>query len=138
MNTKTNKKGFALIDVLVAIVLIGAAVIVIGVVQPTLRVSRLSYSYVIANTIAQTKLDELRATGFANLANQANTSFTDTNLSQLLDGSANYTIADYDADGDSTVEDDIKVITVVVNWTEGGQSKNRTLSTLAARTGLVQ
>ncbi|HYD91330.1 MAG TPA: hypothetical protein VEA37_07565, partial [Flavobacterium sp.] len=91
-----------------------------------------------ASFIAQRQLEVVRTIGFANLTNQTETSFADPLLSELNTGTANYSVADYDADGDSTPETDIKEITVEVNWIDGGLTQTYTLTGLISQTGLFR
>lgn len=131
-----RSQGFALIDVLIAIGLMGVAAIIVGSIYPGVKLSRVSRGNLIAGSIAQAKMSELRATPFASLDVESDVSFGDADLSALRDGEAAYTVELFDADNDANVDDDIKKITVSVNWTEGGLEKNINLTSLSAETGL--
>jgi len=138
LKSKQIKRGFALIDTVVAIGLIGLSLAVLAGVYPARRLSQMSRAYVIAQAVAQTKMEELRLLGFAALNSSQNTVFTDSNLNKLKDAAGAYAVTEFDADNDGQNEDDIKKITVTVTWSERGESKIVSLQTLLGQTGLNQ
>ena|SRR3989338_7214411 len=130
------RAGFTLIDVVIAIALLGVASTILGLIFPGIKLSQLSRSHIIASSIAQRKMDELRSTPFDSLALETNISFADSDLGKLKDSAAVYTVAEFDADGDSVPDSDIKKITVRVTWIEAGGTKEQVLTTLTAAMGL--
>lgn len=135
---KNTQKGFGLIDTVVAIALLGIIVMILGLIYPGLRLSNLNKSYIIANSITQDKMEELRAIQFDTLALENNAPFTHSSLGELDSASASYTVELYDADGDSNLDDDIKKVTVQVTWSEKNETKNVTLNSLSSKTGLAR
>ena len=137
MKLKQKFSGFALIDVVVAIGLLGVALTIVGLVYPGTRIARLSQDNLIATGIAQKKLEELKSASFDDLLVQTNTAFGDPDLAKLKNSSANYTISLYDGDGDGVNDNDIKKITAQAAWTLNNESKNKTLTTLKTKTGIL-
>ncbi len=138
MKPKTKTKGFAIIDTIVAIALVGLATIVVGLIYPGMRISEQSLARVRALSIAEKKMEELKAAQFEALALAANTAFSDADLNKLKNGSALYSVTAHDGDNDGNVENDLKKITVTVNWTYQSESKAVTLNSLVSKYGLAK
>jgi type II secretory pathway pseudopilin PulG len=139
INMLTKKtKGFALVDVLIAIALVGLAAVILGSIYPGLRLSRISRSDLVAGGILQSKMVELRGVSFDSLSIGEGVSFDHPELEKLYSGQATYTVEFFDADNDGTPDENIKKITVTVSWYDANSLKSRSLSSLSSNTGMAR
>ncbi len=118
-------RGFSLIEVTVAIAIIGLMIITTSALLQRLPVSgREVRDQDIALKIARTEVETLRAAGYASLP--ASGSFTNPMLSSLASGSASVTITTYDTRTKQAV--------VTVSWTgTGNAARTVSLATLIAQ-----
>ncbi len=120
------KKGFSLIEVLVAVGMLGIMIVVYQVIISNTALTRTSQDKDIALKIATYKIEDLRGLGYSALPGSG--SFSDSLLSSLPLGTATMTITAYNTK--------LKQATVTVSWTEPGSSaKSVSLTTLIADTG---
>jgi prepilin-type N-terminal cleavage/methylation domain-containing protein len=120
--------GFTLIEVLVAIAIVGFVVIMHDLVVRSLVASQFSRNKELALTVASHKLEELRGLGYSSLP--VSGSFADTTLSALPSGTASITVSNYNAG--------VKHVTVTVSWTEQtAGARSVVLDTLIAQAGVV-
>lgn len=92
----TNKKrGFTLVEMLIALAVMSATVAFIGVIAGAVKLTRDSAYESAAFRIAAGKLSELRALGYAALP--AEGAFSDPALAALPQGAASTSIADWNA-----------------------------------------
>jgi prepilin-type N-terminal cleavage/methylation domain-containing protein len=121
--------GFTLVEVVVAIFVIGVMIVASTALLRGASASRVTLDQGVALSIAQNKIEALRAGGYAALP--ASGSFTDTALGALTSGAGTVTIATYD----STT----KRVDVTVSWVgKDAVSRNITLTTLLTQTGGLQ
>jgi prepilin-type N-terminal cleavage/methylation domain-containing protein len=114
-----SSKGFTLLEVLMALMLLLVTVTGIGkALSAGILVSGDSADVDLALNIAQAKMEELKGTSFASLADQASTA--DSNFSS-------YMVSIDAADGDDPMQ-----IDVTVGWDIKGGQNNVTLTTLIA------
>lgn len=115
-----------MIEMLVALFIMSVAVAFVTIVTGTIKVTRDSTYENIAFRIADNKLDELRAGGYAVLP--ASGSFSDTELSSLPQGVASTSITVLNAK--------TKQVTAGVSW-RGADNLTRfvSLTTLITQTG---
>ncbi len=125
---KTAKKGFALVEIVVCLFMIGITLLVYSAASNTMTLSQHSKYQEVALKIASSKIEKLRQTSFASLP--ASGTFTDTLLNTLQSGTATLTMTDLNSK--------TKQATVVVSWTEHGSSATRTvrLDTIITQGGL--
>lgn len=90
----------------------------------------------IARDIAGKQVDYLRKQTYANLAN-GTTSFSDQNLTGLPQGAALYEVVDCPEEVCTSLEN-VKKVTVKVEWNESGDLKKVELVTLVGEGGLGQ
>ena len=120
-----------------AIGLLGVATVILGTMYSGVKISRINQGDLIALSVAQRKIDELRGTPFNSLSIVTDQSFTDDDLSKLRSSSGQYSVAYYDADSDGSIDEDIKLITVNVSWTENGMARSKILRTLSSSFGIA-
>ncbi len=120
------KPGFTLVEIVVTLGIIAAALAVYAATIYTVFLTRDAKDQEIALRIADNELEGLRALGYAGLP--ASGSFTDSQLSSLNASAATITVTDFNSK--------TKKVTVTVSWQEPGKgSRVVTLSTLLTQTG---
>ena|SRR3989338_6832318 len=130
-----QKAGFTLVDSIVAILILSIAVTVFALVYPGIKISKNARAKLIANSVAEKRINELKGTDFASLLVVTSQAFVDTDLNQLQNAFGVFSIALYDADGDTVPENDIKLLTVTITWQDSEQ-RTLTLTSLATEGGL--
>lgn len=123
-----SNRGFAFIEVIIALALVLVTLTIFGVAVSTLPLTKTSRNQNIAYHVAAKKMEELRNTSFTALP--VGGPFTDAGLNNLTSATANLSITDYQG---STL---IKKATVIVNWLEEGVIRNVILETLMSEDGL--
>jgi len=118
-------RGFTLVEVLVAVLAVGAAVALYTGVLYTLALTRTSDYKATALRIAQDKLAQLRADGYGALP--ATGTFADARFSQLPAGATSTLTV-------TTVNAQVKRIVAGVSWRE----RERPTSTVSVSTLLIQ
>jgi prepilin-type N-terminal cleavage/methylation domain-containing protein len=119
-------RGFTLIEVAVAIFVIGIMIVASAALLHGVPVSRVTHSQSIALAIAESQIETLRAAGYAALP--ASGSFTDSALSSLASSTASTTVTVYDSK--------TKRVDVGVSWLETDATRRYvTLTTLIAQVG---
>ena len=133
-NTSTNQGGFTLIEVFIAIVLLtigllGTAALTTGVVRGNLN----SKNTTTATAIAQSCFEENRRVGYSNAG-----AVPSGGSNNCLTGATNVTTGGVTFTRTLTIDtsvSNIKMLTVVVNWSEGAAgAKSITLKTVLAAT----
>lgn len=128
--------GFSLVEV----VLVGAAVVFLGLLVANLpaaisSVTKSQHSS-LAREIASKKIENLRQQTYANLFNGTD-SFFDSSLSGLPGAAASFEVSDCPVDICSLGEHAKKVV-VTVNWKESVENKSIELATIISEGGLAQ
>src|SRR3989344_992684 len=128
------QKGFSLIEVLIAVFITGALVLVIANIPQAIKLVTGSQSELKVKEVAAKKIEDLRLSGYDNLANGA-TSISDSKLNGLANVSGNALISDCTSplcpNGELA-----KQVTINVTWTENTEPKRFSISTLIAKGGL--
>ena len=128
------QKGFSLIEVLIAVFITGALVLVIANIPQAIKLVTGSQSELKVKEVAAKKIEDLRLSGYDNLAN-GTTSISDTKLNGLANVSGNVLISDCTSplcpNGELA-----KQVTINVTWTENTEPKRFSISTLIAKGGL--
>lgn len=115
-----------MIEMLVALLIMSVTIVFVTLVVGTIKVSRDSAYESVAFHIAGSKLDELRAGGYASLP--ANGSFSSPELANLPQGTASTSVVDWNAK--------TKQVTAGVSW-RGADNLTRfvSLTTLITQIG---
>lgn len=129
-----NEQGLSLVELILGIMIIGFMVMLVMNLPSSLSLIGKSRFTSIAKDIASQKVEDTRAVGFDNLAD-GSTSFYDPRLSSLPSPSANLTVSDCPVSVCKNGEE-VKQITVTVNWIDKGSPGNVILTTLVAKGGL--
>ena len=109
LKSKLKKQtGFSLIEVVVTLFIIGVIFVIYQAALNGIFLTRNAKDQEIALRVATHKVEELRSLGYFSLP--ASGSFTDSQLSSLLQSSASMAISDYNLK--------TKQITVTVSWKE--------------------
>jgi len=119
------QRGFTLLEVLIALFIVGASIGLYAAVLGVFSVTRTSEHKAVALRIAEHELAQLRAAGYSSLP--SSTTFTDTQFS-LLPAGATSTLAV------TVVNASTKQVVVSVSWSEPGKST----STVSVGTLLTQ
>ena len=120
------KKGFTLLEILIALIIITlGTVVIVGLFNTGLISSLDAEKTTIAINLAQRRMEEIRNLGFANIADEAKAG---------VSGFAGFQreVEVNDPAGVPTT-DDLKEITVTVYWTYKGDEVNVSLMTYISR-----
>ena len=127
MKSIKKQNGFSLIEVPIALFIIGVMLLIYAAASNTAVLNRGARYEELANRIASSEMEDLKHSGYAGLP--ASGSFTHSLLSQLPNATATFTVADYNSD--------TKQVDVNINWRDlGGKARSVSLTTLVAKNGL--
>lgn len=128
MATLRDKKGFSLVEFMIAISILAIGLLAVAGLQSTaIRGNLLSKGTTSAILLAEKKMEEFKNTSFASLTNGT---FQDpSNPLTDIGGSGgrfnrSWTISTYSGSAN------MKQITITITWTEGGLSKSTSLDTV--------
>lgn len=108
MNFSIKSKGFTLIEILIALVILSISLLAIaGLMAMTTKNNSFGGHLTEAATFAQDRLEELRVISYANL-----TSGTDTKKSSGIDYTRILTVV-------PNATDTLRTVTITVNWNDG-------------------
>ncbi len=136
---RKSKRGFSLIEILIAFFLIVSLVAILFSSSGTLFTTRSSKLQTVAAKIASDEIENLRNIAFTSLptagADRA-CSTSDPNLSKLKGpATCREDVSNYDGKSDALT--DIKQFTVKINWkTDNGADQNINMDALIYRNGL--
>lgn len=119
-------RGFTLVETVIALFVVSVTIAFVTVVTGTIKVTRDSTYENIAFRIADSKLNELRALGYASLP--VSGAFQDGELASIPNGAASTTV--------TALNEKTKQITAGVSWL-GGDAKTKyvSLTTLITESG---
>lgn len=126
MRIRSSSAGFTLIEVLIAVFVVGMLVALYGVGVMTMSVSREAARKDVALHAANQQLETLRIGGYAALP--ASGSFSNAQVTSLPGGVGSTTVNTYNGE--------TKQVVVEVSWQEAGRgTRSVLLSTLITETG---
>lgn len=130
-----GEAGFSLLEILLAVVIIGFIVLTIANIPSSLQLIGKSRYSSLARDIVSQEIETVRAQGYASLAN-GTASFTDNRLFSLPNGAGQVVVADCPLtickSGEQT-----KQVSVSVTWLENKSgTKNVSVTTLISDGGL--
>ncbi len=123
---RRKQRGFTLIEMLIALLIMSVAIALTTFVVGAVKSSRDSTYESVASRVADSKLNELRAGGYAALP--ASGSFSDPALSSLPQGAASTTVSSWNSK--------TKQVTTGVSWRgSDGSTRYVSFTTLVTETG---
>jgi type IV pilus assembly protein PilV len=127
--TGNHSRGFTLLEVLVAIAVLAVGLLGMAtLVGSVINYNQLAQHVTTATTLAQDRIEELKNTGYDNIAEGSS---TEANIDALGDAGGVYnrsTEVDEDA-----VFQNTKTVEVTVSWDWKGNTHNVVLNTIIAR-----
>lgn len=128
------QKGFSLVELVIAVSLVGVIAIVIGNIPNAINLVTSSQSESKVREVAAKKIEDIRFAGYDTLAN-GTTAISDPRLQDLNSVSASTVITDCPVQVCSNGEQ-IKQVRVTISWNESGEPKTYQLTTLVAKDGI--
>lgn len=129
-----KSKGFSLIEVLIAVFITGAIVLVIANIPQVIRVVTGSQSELKVREVVAKKTEDLRFAGYDNMAN-GSTVISDPKLNSLTNVSGNILVSDCPVEICLSGEL-AKKVTVTITWEENSEPKRFSITTIVAKGGL--
>lgn len=121
-----TRRGFTLIEIVIALFIMSITIAFVAVVTDSIKITRDAAYENISFRIADSKLNELRALGYANLP--AGGPFSDSELSNIPHGLASTTVAVWNAK--------TKQVTTGVSWVDANaRTRYVSLTTLITESG---
>lgn len=134
MNNLNNRKGFTLVEFLVAICILGIGILGLAGLQVTAIKGNLgSKNLSTANVLAERKMEEFKNTSFNSLVPVTNhaDSYNPLNSNGLGGGSNDGRIFNrFWSIASHAGSSNMKRITVTITWTEGGRTRSTSLDTV--------
>jgi Tfp pilus assembly protein FimT len=129
-----RKRGISTIEMLIVIAIVGFLIILIAAIPNSIRLISRARHQSLVREIINKALETKRSIGYINLANGIQ-AINDQRLSSLPDGTGETLIEDCDA-LICTEDEDVKKVTVTINWNEAGSTKEETMVTFISDGGL--
>lgn len=129
-----NRQGSTLIEILMVVVCIGLLVVLITNLPPSIALIGRSYHQSLAREIASKQIEDKRIIPYENLA-IGETVITDTRLSLLPSASGKVKIDNCNILV-CTQNEDMKEVTVTINWKEISKDQEVVIKTLLTKGGL--
>ena len=129
-------RGFSLIEYLLAIAMVGIIIILMANLPNAMGLMNKSKHLSLGREIAAKQIEDKRAVSFANLAND-NSAIVDSRINLLPGGSGTVIVEDCDPTI-CTDEENIKQVTVTVNWQDNNKTQTVSLKTFIGEGGLNQ
>lgn len=127
-------RGFSLIEVLVTLFITGAIVLVIANIPHVITLVKGSQSELKVREVAAKKIEDLRLSGYDNLAN-GSVVITDPKFNSLNNPSGVIITEDCPV-ALCAGSELVKKITITITWTENTELKRFSVTTLLAKGGL--
>ena len=134
MKRSFQQAGVSLVELLVVIMTVGMLVVLLANLPPSINLISRSNHQSIANQIVNKKVEELRATPYANLATGDST-LVDGRLSLLPNSSGTVSVSDC-SPTICTSGEVMKQLTITVTWKDNNKTQKVELKTLITDGGL--
>ena len=131
-----NQKGNTLIESLLVIAMVGIIVVLMGNLPNALNLMNKSKHLSLAREIATKQIEDKRAISYTNLVND-NSAITDPRISLLPSGSGVVVVQDCSSQI-CTNSEQIKQVSVTVNWQDNNKQQTITVNTFIGQGGLNQ
>ena len=131
---KINQKASTLVELLMVIVMVGILVALLANIPPSIGLIGRSHNQSLANQIATKQIEDRRSLPYDNLS-LGESAISDPRLSMLPGSSGKVLVEDCDPPV-CTNQEDVKQITVTVNWQESNKPQKLEIKTLVANGGL--
>lgn len=131
-----NKHGGSLIELLLVIVLLGIVVVLMANLPNAMMLVNKSKYMGLAREVVAKQLESKRQIAYSNLANDSSP-IADPRIALLPQGNGTIVVEDCDV-SICTNSEDVKKVTVTVNWTENSKNQQVILQTLIGQGGLNQ
>lgn len=128
------QKGMSLVEIVLVIAAVGFLILLIANLPSSINLIGKAKNQSIAREIISKKIEDLRATQYANLAN-GESAILDNRIKLLPGGSGTVLIEDCDSSLCSLGEDS-KQVTVKIIWKSGGKEQTASVKTLISEGGL--
>lgn len=129
-----TEKGSSLVEVLLVVVVLGLIVILMGNLPSAMTLINKSKHLGLAREIATKQIEDKRQAVFSSLTN-GSVSITDPRISQLPGSSGTVNVLDCDV-SICTNSENVKQVTVTINWFEGSKGQQIIVKTLVGQDGL--
>ena len=134
MKISNFQKGFSFVEIILVLMIAGSIILLITNLPSSARLVGSSKYESMAKEIASRKIEELRSATYSNLTN-GTTIVNDSRLSSLPSGSSQVVISDC-LPSVCTGNEQIKQVSVTINWVDAGKNNKVAISTFIASGGL--
>lgn len=131
-----RQKGVSLIESLLAVVMVGVIVLLLSNLPNAMNLMSKSSHLGIAREIASKQIEDKRAISYINLVNDS-VAIVDSRLSQLPSGVGTILVEDCPLEI-CTNGEQIKQITITINWKENDKPQTTIIKTFIGESGLNQ
>lgn len=131
-----SQKAFSLIELLLVIIVIGTSVFLLANLPNALNLISKSNHMSLAREIAVKQIDDKRSISYINLVNDTS-SIIDSRLSLLPSANGTVVVADCEVTI-CTNSENIKKITVTVNWKDSNKNQTVSIDTFIGEGGINQ
>ena len=135
MRTSETQTGFSLVEIIIALFLVGMIVIVISNLPNAVNLVTSSQSDSIIREVAAKKMEDIRLAGYDNLPENSTTAINDTRLNKLPGVAAHTVISDCPVSV-CPGNEEVKQVQITISWNENGEAKTYQLETLVGRGGV--
>lgn len=134
--SKSNERGFSLIESLLVVVIIGSIVFLIANIPNAIMLITKSRHISLAREVAIKQIEDKRMISYSNLVND-NLPINDSRLSMLPQGSGTVEVLDCSPQV-CTNGEQVKQIKVTVNWLDNNKPQSVSLKTMIGEGGINQ
>lgn len=132
---KLNQHGISLVEILLVVATIAILAALIANLPPSIGLIGQARHQSLANQIANKQIEDVRAITYENLAD-GQTDITDSRINLLPSGSGIILVEDCDPVNICSNNENMKQVTVTINWQESGKQKSVEIITMIGSGGL--